>query len=40
MEFMNEGISVSRVKYPQFIPQWANNTAHMGSEVKMATQGV
>ena len=40
MEFMNDGISVSRVKNPQFWPQWAINTAHMGSEVKMLTQGV
>jgi hypothetical protein len=40
MEFMYDGISVSRVKYPQFIPQWAMITAHMGNEVKTSTQGV
>jgi len=40
MEFMYDGISVSRVKNPQFWPQWAMITAHMGSEVKMSTQGV
>ena len=40
MEFMYDVISVSRVKNPQFWPQWAMITAHMGSEVKMSTQGV
>jgi hypothetical protein len=40
MEFMNDGICVSRVKNPQFWAHWAVIKAHMGSEVKISTQGV